>query len=332
MAVEGFAPLQALADAEIRTLENDVNDRNSVDLTAASLMFLICFLWALQSIGLKFTAVDASPVLQLGLRSGLAAALVWMVILAKGPRLPWLGGVAMPGWIAGLMFALNFYLVGEALNYTAASHVIVFLYTAPIFAAVGLHIGVQGERLSGIQWGGVAIASGSIAYAFLWAPADSEVQHASQLWGDFLALLGGAVWGAGTALIRVTTLNTAPATHVLFYQLAAAFVILTGFTLLTDTARLNPTTLLIANLVFQSVVVSFFSFFVWFWLLTRYKASQLGVYSLVTPLFGVVLGYWFLGEPLTSEFAIGSVGVLVGILTVTAYPWMSRRLYGEKAA
>ena len=295
-------------------------------------MFLICLLWALQSIGLKFTSADASPVLQLGLRSGLAAALVWAVIVAKGPRLRWFGGVAVPGWIAGVLFAVNFYLVGEALNHTAASHVIVFLYTAPIFSAVGLHVGVKGERLSAVQWGGIAIASAGIAYAFLWTPGSSEQQHASQLWGDFLALLSGLVWGASTVLIRVTKLNFASATHVLFYQLAAAFVILSSSAVLTGTAQINPTDLLIANLLFQAVVVSFFSFFIWFWLLTRYKASQLGVYSLVTPLFGVVLGYWFLDEPLTPEFIIGSVGVLTGIVMVTAYPWMSRRLEARDAS
>jgi drug/metabolite transporter (DMT)-like permease len=43
--------------------------------------------------------------------------------------------------------------------------------------------------------------------------------------------------------------------------------------------------------------VSFFSFLVWFWLLTRYKASQLGVFSFVTPIMGVVLGYTLLDEP-----------------------------------
>ena len=46
--------------------------------------------------------------------------------------------------------------------------------------------------------------------------------------------------------------------------------------------------------LFQAVIVSFASFLAWFWLLRRYLASPLGVFSFLTPVFGVVLGIWLL--------------------------------------
>lgn len=39
----------------------------------------------------------------------------------------------------GGLFGLEFLLVGEGMRHTSASHMVVFLYTAPIFAALGLH-------------------------------------------------------------------------------------------------------------------------------------------------------------------------------------------------
>ena len=54
----------------------------------------------------------------------------------------------------------------------------------------------------------------------------------------------------------------------------------------------------------------------WFWLLRRYLAARLGVLSFMTPMFGVVAGVAFLGEPLTAHFAAGALLVAAGIVLV----------------
>ena len=310
--------------------------RRSIDITAVGLMIGVCLIWALQQIGLKSTAAFAAPVLQIGLRSGIAAVCVFALIRLHRQRVDFFGPTAALGALAGGLFAAEFFLVGEALEHTSASHVVVFLYTAPIFAALGLHWKLPSERLAAIQWGGIAVAAMGIAFAFL-APQDGPhgiEDLAGMLWGDGLALLAGAAWGMTTVLIRTTRLSSAPATHVLFYQLVVAFVVLTGGAVLTGQAAFLPSQPLLLNIAFQGIVVSFLSFLAWFWLLTKYRASQLGVFSFMTPVFGVVLGVLLLGEPLTPEFAIGTAGVLAGIGIVSAYPWisqLSRKIGSEQA-
>jgi len=71
------------------------------------------------------------------------------------------------GAAAGALFGLEFLLVAEALHLTHASHVVVFLYTAPIFAAPGLHARLPAERLGAQQGAGIALAFGGLALAFL---------------------------------------------------------------------------------------------------------------------------------------------------------------------
>jgi drug/metabolite transporter (DMT)-like permease len=300
--------------------------RKSIDLAAIGLMVTICFIWGIQPIGLKFTASLAAPVLQIGVRSGIAALCVWLMVRVRGGHIPLFGRTAALGATAGLLFALEFFLVGEALRHTSASHVVVFMYTAPIFAAIGLHWKLPSERLSAIQWLGIAIAAGGIAFAFL-APehVSGRAGVADMLVGDLCALLAGAAWGATTVLIRTTALSATPAPHTLFYQLATAFVLLTAAAFATGQGHVVPTLALLANIAFQSIIVSFLSFLTWFWLLTRYRASQLGVFSFMTPLFGVVAGIVLLDEPLTRQFVIGASGVLAGIIIVSAYPWLSQR-------
>lgn len=310
-----------------------LDSRKSIDITAIGLMVGICLIWALQPIGLKSTAGFAAPVLQIGLRSGIAALCVFAIVKLKGQRMEFLGGTAGLGALAGLLFAMEFFLVGEALKHTSASHVVVFLYTAPIFAALGLHWKLPSERLAAVQWGGIAVAAAGIAFAFLAPQGGGEAAGGlgAMLWGDGLALLGGAAWGLTTVLIRTTRLSAIPATHVLFYQLATAFVILTGAAVAGGEAAFVPARPLLLNIAFQALAVSFLSFLAWFWLLTKYRASQLGVFSFMTPVFGVVLGILLLGEPLTPEFSIGTAGVLVGIMIVSAYPWIGQRRAGRSA-
>lgn len=87
----------------------------------------------------------------------------------------------------------------------------------------------------------------------------------------------------------------------------------------------TPTPLLLANLLFQSVLVSFASFLLWFWLLRHYLASRLGVFSFLTPLIGVALGAWWLDERLEANFIAGALLLLLGILAVSAQGWLARR-------
>jgi drug/metabolite transporter (DMT)-like permease len=72
-------------------------------------------------------------------------------------------------------------------------------------------------------------------------------------------------------------------------------------------------------LLFQSLVVSFASFLVWFWLLRQYQASSLGVFSFITPLFGVAFGVWLLHEPLEPSFLLGAALVLAGVVLVSLH-------------
>jgi drug/metabolite transporter (DMT)-like permease len=72
----------------------------------------------------------------------------------------------------------------------------------------------------------------------------------------------------------------------------------------------------LASLVYQGAIVAFASYLVWFWLLTRYLAARLAVFSFMTPLFGVLAGVAVLGEPLRPVFAGAALLVGAGIVLV----------------
>ncbi len=283
-----------------------------LDARAVGVMTLLCLIWSLQQISLKAVADQASPMLMVALRSAVALVLLALLMRRRGERPG--PGRWKPGLAVGALFGLEYLLVAEALRLTGASHVVVFLYTAPIFAAMGLHMRLPAERLGAQQVAGIAVAFGGIAFAFVGGDAvSSAATDGRALLGDGLALMAGAAWGATTVTIRCSSLASAPATETLLYQLLGAFVLLLPASWLTGQMRFESSTVVWAHLGFQSLIVSFASFLTWCWLLRRYLASRLGVFSFLTPLFGVVLGVGLLGEALETPFIVGSVLVLIGI-------------------
>ncbi|HWL53508.1 MAG TPA: DMT family transporter [Chthoniobacteraceae bacterium] len=298
-------------------MSNELNTRKPVDGAAAGLMVVLCLIWGLQQTAIKAAAPDVAPVLQVALRSGVAALLVG---LFRGwiSRDPWIKGVAFgPGLIVGVLFAGEFLFVAEGLRYTTASHMAVFPYTSPMFAALGLHFFLPDERLTRSQWIGIGLAFVGIAITFL-GPKGGALNEASPDWllGDLLGLCAGASWGLTTVAIRVTRLSEAPAAQTLFYQLVAGFVVLMAATVATDQLRFTSSVLAWSSLGFQTIIVSFASFLAWFWLLRSYLAARLGVLSFMTPLFGVAMGAILLDEPLNAYFLGGAACVLGGMLIV----------------
>ncbi|WP_336938302.1 DMT family transporter [Acinetobacter modestus] len=302
-----------------------MDERKALDATASGLMIVLCMIWGLQQVILKMAAPDISPLMQIALRSGLAALLLLpLLYLDKTTQLLNRQNLKA-GVLVALLFSLEFFLLAQALQLTSASHAVVLLYTAPIFVALGLHWKFPSERLSILQWVGIAIAFLGIVVTFLRVESGSHSALQQQmLWGDLLALAASIAWAATTITVRLSSLAQAAVTQTLFYQLAGSFVLLFGLAVILGQETIHFTPLVLGSLAFHTLVVSFASFLAWFWLLRNYLASRLGVFSFLTPLFGMAFGVWLLGEKIELNFLIGAVLVLFGIVIVSFQGWISK--------
>lgn len=292
-------------------------ERKPLDAFATGVMLVLCVLWGLQQVAVKLAAPHMSPIMQIGLRSAIAALLVCALIWWRGEKLSLRDGTFWPGIGAGLLFALEFLFVAVGLQYTSASHMSVFLYTAPIFTVLGLHWSISGERLGRMQWAGALAAFAGIAVAFSNGFTDTTRNWADVLLGDALGVLGGLFWAATTVLIRRSALSEAPPATTLLYQLGTCGVILPLIAAAAGHAQhMSLTGIVAGSLFFQSVIIAFLSFLVWFWLMRRYLASRLAVFSFLTPMFGVAFGVLLLGDPIDLRFALGAALVMIGVVLV----------------
>lgn len=291
--------------------------RSQLDAFAMLLMVVLCASWGVQQVAIKVANAGVSPMLQAGLRSlgALACVVIWMRL--KGQRLIQFDGSLGPGLLAGVLFAGEFALIYAGLAFTAASRSVIYLYTAPFVVAAGAHLWL-GERLRVVQAIGLVCAFVGLVAAF----ADSlRLPTRQEFQGDLMVLAAALLWGATTLIIKGSVLARIPPAKTLAYQLGVSAALLPLASWLlgeSGITRLSP--LIVACLVYQTVLVAFASYLAWFWLVAHYPATRLSAFSFLTPLFGVAAGGLLLSERVTTTLLIALAFVAAGIYLVNRAP------------
>jgi drug/metabolite transporter (DMT)-like permease len=292
--------------------------RLPLDARAYATLLACTMLWGLQQVVIKVTLPSVSPLAQAAIRSLLAAVLLLGWARWRGIGLFGRDGTLPAGLVAGVLFAAEFCFIYGGLAHTTASRMVVFVYLAPVLTALGLALVVPGERLAPLQWSGVLLAFAGLVAAF----ADSlGAGGRGTLLGDAFGVIAAALWAATTVLIRGSRLAGVSAEKTLFYQLtvSAALLPLAAWAV-GEPGVVRFDALAVGSLLFQGVVIAFASYLAWFWLLTRYYAGRLAVFSFLAPLFGVAFGVLLLGEPMSPTFAFAALLVGAGIGLVNLRP------------
>lgn len=288
--------------------------RQQLDRLAIGLLVACCMFWGLQQVLVKATLPEIPPVFQATLRFIGATALLGLWCWHRGVRLFEADGSLRSGLLAGILFAAEFVCVYVGMQYTSASQLTLFLYTAPFWVAVLLPLLVKSERLRPVQWLGLLCAFGAVLFTL--REGLSAVLPLTW-WGNLLALGAGMFWGLTTVVIRASALSRVSAEKLLFYQIAfsAATLPLLSWGL-GESWRLDYSAFAWGSMLLQTAVGAFASYLAWMWLLGHYPATRITVFVFLTPLFALLFGALWLGEPVTLNLVIALALIAVGIALV----------------
>ncbi|MFI5012168.1 MAG: DMT family transporter [Hyphomicrobiales bacterium] len=294
-----------------------VSRARSLDRRAVALMLVCCASWGLQQILAKLALAEVPPISQAAIRSLGGAIIVGGWAWWREPGIFRRDATLRPGIIAGVLFAIEFLTLFVGLQWTSASHAILFLYTAPFFVALGAAFLLPNERLRPAQWFGLALSFVGVGMAL----RVSTEHGVMPLIGDLLTLAAGAFWGATTVLVKATTLRLAPATKVLLYQLVISAVLLVMAALLAGERLPTEISFVPAmSLIYQVFWIAGVTFLAWFWLLRQYHSGELSAFTFLTPLLGVLAGHFLLGDTLEPGLLLAVALVLGGIILVNRRP------------
>ncbi len=290
--------------------------KTHLDALAVTLLIACCFLWGLNQVAAKAAMPEVPALWQAAIRSVAGALLVWVWARFRGVALFTRDGTGLGGLLAGALFGAEFLCIFVGLQFTTASRMVVFIYISPFIVALGMPFIARAERLSKPQMAGLLLAFAGVAWAFS-EGFTARAAGQRQWLGDALGVLAGVLWGATTLAIRGSALASAPAEKTLWCQLAISGVLLVAAALAVGAplpVRLSP--LAWSAMLFQVLIVTFISYLAWFWLIRHYPATRLASFTLLTPVFGLVLGALLLNEPITLRLVAALAAVATGIVLV----------------
>jgi drug/metabolite transporter (DMT)-like permease len=278
-----------------------------------AVIVLMCVVWGLNQVAIKFSLPDVPPVIQVVIRSGGGLLIVLAWAWWRGIPLTKRDGTLVVGIISGALFAGEFIMIFRGMLYTSASRASLFIYTAPFFVALGARWLLPNEHFTAVHWLGLALSFLGIAAAIGLPQPNVDP---TVVMGDLMIIAGAALWGATTLFMKATRLRLIAPEKTLVYQLAVSVPIMAVASLLFgETVTHAPGTAAIAWMLFQVAVVGF-TFPVWFTFIQRYAATRVSAFTFLVPLFGVLAGCILLNEPFTPAFAVAAALVIGGLVLV----------------
>jgi len=290
------------------------NEKQVLDLTAMTILLVLCVSWGLQQVAIKVANCGISPLFQSGIRSVGATAFIWIWMALRRETILERDGTLWWGIAAGLLFSAEFILIYWGLDYTHASRAVIFLYMSPFVVALGAQLYIPGEHLRRIQVVGLCCAFVGVVVAFR---ESLSYPTYGMLMGDAMLAVAAVLWGPTTVLIKASPLARIKPSKTLLYQLAVSAVVLPlGSLVKNEPGIVLMTPLIAGSLVYQTVWVAFITYLAWFWLIRHYPPSRLASFTFLTPLFGVIAGGVLLNEPITGSLVLALVLVGMGIFLV----------------
>ncbi len=291
--------------------------KDRIDAFGGTVLVVFSALMGLNQVLVKLVNDGLAPVFQAGLRSACAFLPVLAFAWLARRRLSLGDGSLGPGLLCGTVFAIEFLLLFQSVEYTSVARVSVLFYTMPVWVALWAHFLIPAERLTRLRTLGLVFALAGVALALM-RNARPATEHA--LFGDLLALAAAVCWAIIPLFARVTRLARSSAEMQLLYQLGVSAPILIVAAPLFGPVIRDMTPALAGIFAFQVIALICIGFLVWFHILKIYPASDMAAFGFLAPVFGVLFSWLILGEHISASIVIALVLVGLGIYLVNRKP------------
>ena len=280
------------------------------------MLFALSILWGGSFFFVEIAVSELPPLVIVLCCVGLAASVLWAIILARGIALPhgrevWLTFLGM----GMLNNAIPFFLIVWGQQSIASGLASILNATTPIFTVVIAHFFLADEQISTRKFVGILIAIAGVVILVLPSIGLGET---SSLLGQ-LAILGATI-SYGFASVfgrRFKSLGISPMMSSAG-QLTGSTALLLPVTLAMHSPldmAMPGTTVLIA-LILLAVACTALAYLLFFSILSSAGATNIALVTLLVPVTAVLLGVLVLGEKLSANHLIGMAGISLGLLVL----------------
>ena len=209
--------------------------------------------------------------------------------------------------LSGFFLTLHFASWIASLDYTTVASSVVFVTTHPLFVGIASHLWTQ-DRVSRVMFGGIVVAVlGGMVIGW-----DDLALGGKALWGDSLAVLGGAT-AAGYFMVgrRLRPKMSLLAYISIVYSIAALGTL--GLCMLTGQSFTGYSTQTYLMFVLLAIVPQIIGHSSFNWALRHLSAPVVAVTILGEPVGSTILAYFILQEAPTLLKIAGAALILGGV-------------------
>ena len=283
--------------------------------TAALIAIAVSTLWGGNVVALKLGLLTFPPIWSAFWRMVVGALVVGAWALSQ--RIPLRPQTGETGILLalGMLFTVQISCLNLGVNMTSAAYGVVLLNSYPIFANIGAHFFVPGDRLSTRRAIGLAMSFGGVCLVFLGKPEGGLA--ANPILGNVVVIASAIMLGSRVVFTQRIVQSMEPVRPV-FWQMAISIPVFLLIASLTEQPAIQPVNWpAVGAVVYQGAVIAGLCFVVWTLLLKRYSPGALSMFGFIAPFVGVILSALMFGEAITPRLWGGVMLVVLGIALFT---------------
>ncbi len=290
----------------------------ALPLNAALLAIFINTLWGGNPVAVKFSLEWLPPLWTGFFRFVLGISTVaiyawWRGIAVWPTKSEWRSLI-----ILAIMFALQITVMNVGFDMTAASVSAVIQSTYPLFTALMAHFYLENDRLQPMKSLGLAIAFAGVALIIM-----REAKFSGSGWLELgpLVVLVSAILLAARVVFSAKLVRSIDPIKVVIWQMTLSLpYFLIGGLALEEIQWQNFGLGPVLGILYQGIVIAGFGFVVAITLPKFYNPSLTTSFGFLTPVSGVLLAVWLLGDTITWQLLAGALTVGIGLYLIVRQP------------
>lgn len=274
---------------------------------------LICLIWGSTWLAIRASLESLTPFISGGSRFLLASVFILILMKVRGVSLQKDKESIRLYILMGFMsFVIPFGLVYWAEQFVPSGLASVLFGVYPFFVAIFSYFRMPDEIIGKLKIIGMSLGFFGIVLIF----SDSFTTDLTNL---FLGMVAVALSGIMQAWIAVTLKKSGKHLNPLsmnFIPMLIAGVTGLAIGMLTeDLYCININQTAVISVLYLAFFGSLITFTVFYWLMKKINVIMLSFTAFITPIIALILGWIFYNETLTTQHLLGSILVLVGLLT-----------------
>jgi drug/metabolite transporter (DMT)-like permease len=263
-------------------------------------------MWGASYLFMRYAVPHLGPVLLIELRVAIAGAALLAFVHLTGGTVGWRKHWRAYLFVGAVGLALPFVLIAEALTTIDASTAAILNALSPLFASIVAALWIR-DPITPAKASGIALCLLGTAVLVGWTPTPMS-RH--ELFAASLSVIATALYGYTIVFTKVHLRQASPLGTAAGTLLMAALAMLPFTPVTRDFSAIPPMAwLAMLGLAIVSTTVAFIFYYR---LIADVGPVKAITVTLLVPIFGMIWGVIFLGEPLTPGRLAGCAIILAG--------------------